>query len=65
MTMYRIQPAEQREIQAVLVEQGIVAAIKQYMLVTGCRLPEARISVEKMALEIQPCQAKGNASFAQ
>ena len=59
MTMYRIQPAEQKEIRATLMKDGKVAAIKQFMFMSGCRLPEARIAVEKLGREIQPCQASG------
>ena len=52
-----ISPQVQREIIETLTYRGKIAAIRQYKRHAGCRLQEARLTVDRLSREIEPGQA--------
>lgn len=50
-------PQLEQQIRETLTYQGKVAAIRLYKRETGCRLQEARATVDRIGRDIQPGQA--------
>ncbi len=45
---------QEQEVISALIYQGKIAAIKKYMKYTGVRLDEAKVSVDRLSMEIEP-----------